>query len=171
MKTQNIRDILGVTQIEMAAILGVSRSHIAMFEIGKRNLPIHANQILAQLLSHLQESNTFAKVDPHEMQQQTERRKHIENLLVENEYQRQILDKKIAAVERKVIAQGNFVKLANQILQSAANKNAESSHRGFLEQKSAKVESGDAGAILVKLQLKQELLEVERKYLQSLQGN
>ena len=54
MKKNNRSDsyacMLGVTQQEMAELVGVTRGHWSMFDIGKRDLPRDAYEKLAQLL-------------------------------------------------------------------------------------------------------------------------
>ena len=167
MSTASVCSLLGLTQQELAGLLGVSRSQLAMFETGKRGLPVKATELLAQLLTHAQDAKTVVKVDPNAARQQSHRRQHIERLLVENEYQRLTIEKKVAAAERKVTAHVNLSKLANEVLQTTG-KSADTNRKTFFAHKSAQVESADAGANLVKLQLKQELLDVERKYLESL---
>ena len=49
-KTDNIRSLLGLSQENLALLLKVSRSQIAMYELGKRNLPVHAMEMLAIML-------------------------------------------------------------------------------------------------------------------------
>jgi transcriptional regulator with XRE-family HTH domain len=52
MKTKNvIREKLGITQEDLAVLLGISRSYLALFELGKRSLPVEAKQKLAALIN------------------------------------------------------------------------------------------------------------------------
>ena len=54
----NIRALTGMSQENLALLLQVSRSQIAMFESGKRNLPIQAMEKLALLLTLSQKEST-----------------------------------------------------------------------------------------------------------------
>ncbi len=47
-KDHAISTYLGITQLELAMLLGVSRSQFSMFELGKRDLPLHAMQLLGE---------------------------------------------------------------------------------------------------------------------------
>ena len=53
------RDFLGITQEQMAVILGISKSLLSMYELGKRDLPTHALVKLAALSNHV--NNTINK--------------------------------------------------------------------------------------------------------------
>lgn len=53
-RTPTIKNILGLTQEEMAMVLGISKSHWAMFATGKRDIPLAAKQNLTVLLQVVQ---------------------------------------------------------------------------------------------------------------------
>ena len=57
-KTSAIRVHLGLNQADMAKILGVSRSHYSMHELGKRPLPLGSMQALAALLVQLNDTQS-----------------------------------------------------------------------------------------------------------------
>jgi transcriptional regulator with XRE-family HTH domain len=46
----SIREILGITQEKLAILIGVSRSQLSLYEIGKRSLPRNATINLAEIL-------------------------------------------------------------------------------------------------------------------------
>ena len=51
MKKENaIRKLLGINQHDLALLLQVSRSQVAMYESGKRRLPLQAMEKLSKLL-------------------------------------------------------------------------------------------------------------------------
>ncbi|MGH2664759.1 helix-turn-helix domain-containing protein [Flavobacterium sp.] len=100
--TTTIKSILGLSQIEMALLLGVSKSQWSMYEIGQRDLPLTAKKKLTALLSHLQnskgisaEKQNFTALEQIKTQEWLENEKH--NL----EYKEQLLDRKIRAIEKK----------------------------------------------------------------------
>lgn len=53
-KRGEVKDLLGLTQDEMALVLNISRSQWSMFKSGQRDLPLAAMQQLAGLLDGLQ---------------------------------------------------------------------------------------------------------------------
>jgi len=53
MRTHNeIRKSLGLTQEQMAMLLGVSRSQLAYYELGRRDLPPKAWTVMRELVTH-----------------------------------------------------------------------------------------------------------------------
>ena len=104
MKKENtIRQMLGMTQEKIAMLLGISRSQWAMFELGKRNLPAAAQQLLAELLTHVQSPET-AKSITQPAKQEGKEQKIIENALLENQYQLLLVSREITALEKKANA-------------------------------------------------------------------
>lgn len=83
---QPIRALLGMNQTDMALLLGVSRSHYAMFEIGKRDLSLKATQLLAEILNHMQLPAKSLVARPIERQIATAKNSRLEEFLRENEY-------------------------------------------------------------------------------------
>ena len=99
--SQPIRELLGMNQHDMAMLLGVSRSHYAMFEIGKRDLPANATQILANMLVNVQTPTKVTKKNPLQAQINKEIYSKFERLLRENEYQQLLIAKKIEHLLKK----------------------------------------------------------------------
>ena len=50
---KRLREALGITQTELAGLLGVNRGRVAMAEIGKRHLPSEARSFVAWMLDEL----------------------------------------------------------------------------------------------------------------------
>lgn len=61
-KRTTIREQLGVTQEELALLLKVTRSQLAMYELGKRDLPVAAKKQLSELLLYVMEQSATTKV-------------------------------------------------------------------------------------------------------------
>lgn len=51
-----IREVLGITQEQASLLVGVSRTHFAMYELGKRDLPTHAMLKLTRLWQFVNEN-------------------------------------------------------------------------------------------------------------------
>ncbi len=111
--TQPIRALLGMNQYDMAMVLGVSRSHYAMFEIGKRDLPANATKILAEMLANVQAPVKVTKKNPLQAQINKAMYSKFEQLLHENEYQQALISKKILQLTKKYEKQTQLTKLAN----------------------------------------------------------
>ena len=60
-KNKNIRDVLGITQEELAMLLGITRTQLAMYETKKRDIPLSAKQKLAELLTSLQKNKSISE--------------------------------------------------------------------------------------------------------------
>lgn len=160
-KENSIRTLIGITQQELAMILGVSRSQLAMFETGKRDLPLPAQQLLAEILTHLQSTPTktakAATPEPTIPQ--------LEALLHANEYQLLLSQRKTAAAQRKQQLQNNRAKLAEFLNARPAGKSAPALPN-LLTTKMI-TEKSDPSTILIEQQLKQELLKMEQALLES----
>lgn len=156
----SIKTLLGFTQKEMAILLGVGYSHYTMFESGKRSLPLHATQKLAELLLHVK-TQEAKKQSPTDEKYEEQWKNLIESSLRENQYQILLTEKKIAALEKKQHA-------ANQrtLLNASLSKNKKTNHP-LLAAKIAKQSRQDHATDLMKLLLKRELLHVEQHFLQS----
>ena len=168
MKNENtIRQLLGMTQEDIATLFGISRGRWAMFEIGRRSLPLAAQQLLAALLSHMQ-SNETAKRLPQSAKQQQHEQKIIESLLHENEYQQLLLTKKTTALEIKCKAKIKTLQVTHFLSNRAESKS--DLHNALLQSisgKASRMLEIHGSASLFKLQLKQELLILEQQLLES----
>jgi len=103
MKTKPfIRNLLGLTQLEMAMLLRISRSQYSMYELGRRDLPLHAQQRLTEILTHVKgnemKSQTLPVPTPQQLSQQ---HKQLTRLLRENEFQQLVVSRKIAEIEER----------------------------------------------------------------------
>ena len=100
-RTTNITALLGISQRQIALLLQVPRAQWSMYELGKRNLPLKTKQLLAEMLVFLRVENKGPKVVQHLIEQQELKKKCLEKLLRENEYQLYAIGKKIAPLETK----------------------------------------------------------------------
>lgn len=60
-KDNTLKNILGLSQVETAHMLGIERGQWSMFVSGKRDLPLKATQQLAVVLKHLHEKESLSK--------------------------------------------------------------------------------------------------------------
>lgn len=157
-KHSSLRLSLGVKQHEIAMLLNVSRSQWSMFESGKRNLPLHATQKLAELLSQAKPDEKQNKKSTNDNLQY---QKIIENMLLENEYQTAITNKKITALEKKI----DTAQRRSILIETLTNTNK--NQQRLLAPKTAKYSQHDFPLELLKLTLKLELLIHEKLLLES----
>lgn len=160
-ETKNFRTLLGFKQEELAQLLQVSRSQLSLYEIGKRSLPIHASEKLAQLLLLTQQDSNVNKQKP-------SMNKHLNatlnSMLLKNQHQQLIVASKIKALQKKEIAivasQNSVIKLLEQAKTKKEKKVIESIS------KPSKVNQLEfISATLIQLQIKQEVLTFEEKVI------
>lgn len=161
MKTStSISKTLGLTQKEMAQLLDVSRSLLSLYELGKRDLPLKAKQRLEQLLEQTQIQKAGAK-DGHTLLTQ-DFQTHLHSLLQENTFQTQLIQRKIATLKRKQDTAANL----NHLMQVLAEKPNDGTPRFALSDKDKAKSKTNHAPDLAKLELKCELLAVERAFLE-----
>jgi transcriptional regulator with XRE-family HTH domain len=164
-KEQTITAILGITQQDVAMLLGVNRSQWSMFESGKRDLPLAAKQLLAEMLTYVQAPETTAKSTIPLLAQAT--LPQLERLLRENEYQQLLTARRIAAATKKQEAQLRVLKLAEFLSTRDHGKQAINPLPDVIARKVSCVTASPVANLLVAQQLKQEMLELEKLLLES----
>lgn len=166
MKDQSYTSLLGVTHIELAMLLGVSRPLVTLFELGQRDLPAPAKQKLADLLLHLQSAEATAKRTKPSPTQNQAAKAHLGRMLKENEYQRVLTAKKIEALHKKIDAQTRRAQLSDFLnARKAAGKTDPDTPLYRLRDKTQKSSTHNMPNLLLTLELKQELLAYEEKLL------
>jgi transcriptional regulator with XRE-family HTH domain len=164
----NPREVLGLTQDQIAILLNVSRSHWAMYERGERDLPTSAFLVLGDIMAYAQ---TVAAKSAPKTEQQPEQAAalhvSLQKMLKENQYQREHLARKLALLERKQEAQGKALQLAAYL--KAKNPNAKERETQLLNRINAKATKGVTHKMLlqiIKWQIKLEMLQVEKRLLE-----
>lgn len=160
--------LLGLTQIQMAALLKVHPSQWSMYESGQRDLPHTPTQVLAEMLSYLQLENKSLKVKQHRNEQEELMKNYIEKLLSENEYQLQKMGKKLALAERKYHNNIHVIGLIDYLAKLSSTE--EALDRELLKSIASKAESDlkkSGLAELTHLRIKEELLQQEKIVLHS----
>ncbi len=112
----SMREKLGITQEKLALLLGVSRSQLSLFEIGKRSLPVDAKIKLASLLEQINEKYE-EKYTEEDKLLKTEKVKILERLIQNNLMKQYILNKKIKIIDqkhKKLKATENLIQILDQ---------------------------------------------------------
>lgn len=164
-KEHPIRTLLGVKQEEIAMLLGVSRGHWSMFELGKRDLPLPAKQLLAEMLAYVQSIDAAAK--PSNPLQLNTTQQRLERLIVENEYQQLLTARKIAAATKKHETQQRLLKLAAFLEARGLAKHAVTRLPEAIVGKASKALEAPISDRLLEQQHRLELLELEKLLLES----
>jgi transcriptional regulator with XRE-family HTH domain len=101
-KDKKIRELLGLKQEDMALLLRVTRSQWAMYEIGKRDLPIVAQLKLGEMLAFIQQPKNAAVDSFLDLKsEEAKTRKVFENLKLINKHRQILTEHKLKAIEKK----------------------------------------------------------------------
>jgi transcriptional regulator with XRE-family HTH domain len=172
-KKETIRELFGISQEELAVLLKINRSQIAMFETGKRDLPSAA-------MLQLYEMYLFAKEKASELpstislmnSQVLQKKKAVEDMIKENHFKQYALEKKLTALEKKY----NSYLMAFQLINYYDNHDSKNyelgKEMGCVLGKIAlnKLEKNGLG-LITKYQIKKEVLQAEEKILLTYQKN
>jgi transcriptional regulator with XRE-family HTH domain len=112
MKKETIRAMLGLTQQEMAMLLNVSRGQWSMYESNRRNLPLAASLRLGEIITYMLSPEGKAHKNlPDTDKEANEIKKGLEKRLKENNYQQQVITRKIAKAQQKLEQYSKAAKL------------------------------------------------------------
>jgi transcriptional regulator with XRE-family HTH domain len=103
LKKGNIRELLGVSQGEMAALLKINRAQWSMFESGRRNLPPDARIEYNNLILYVQSAKEeAAKKKPKPAQPNERTARKLKLSLLTNLNRQRIASKKTGSLQKKV---------------------------------------------------------------------
>ncbi len=163
-KEYAIRNLLGITQQDAALLFKVSRSQWSMFELGQRDLPLAAQQLLAEMLTHVQSGHTGKSVT---LEKVATQHRHVERLIRENEYQQLRLARKAAEVAKKQEAQQRLAHVLDFLQSQQTGTQKAAGVLQTIASKAAPVLAPDHSATLIEHELKQEVLVLEKLLLES----
>lgn len=168
-KIEKIRNQFGLTQNDLALLLRVTRSQLAMYESGKRDLPLAAKEQLAEMLGYIQKKPFRVIANKTLLKEQEEqKRKVLKDMIVVNKHKQLLLDKKINVLERKQQDNLKSLHLVAFLEKQSANKSADHAHIVQLFETKANSEIAKRGlTTITKLQLKKEVLLAEEQLLES----
>lgn len=164
-KDYTISTYLGMTQQELAMLLGVSRSQFSMFELGKRDLPLAAKQLLGELLNYIQSYEVSAKSALPDAPKAS--LPQLERLQRENHYQQLLTERKIAEATKKLQAQARLLQLSVFLSSRKGSSATAIKFPTVLARKTNKATETPLLELIVEQQLRKELLELENLLLES----
>ncbi len=165
-KDSAVTKMFGLSQHDMAMLLGVSRSQLAMYELGQRSLPTAAMLKLASLMQQ-QGRQKQANKNPDLKKQQAKIKTLLEKMLRENEYQLLRMERKIAGVSKKIETAGKLTQLAGYLESGEDKKEIDKVTHDFIKRKALKTVDSDDAVLLLQLEIKKELLVFEKSLLEA----
>lgn len=157
-KQLTIREQLGLKQEELALLLQVTRSQLSLYEIGKRKLPAHAIAKLATLLSFAQSKSETEEL---EAKNEPTERGLLKRLLIKNQHQQLLVEKKLQALQKKENAAKASNKIVNHLIEQAKTKK----EMKLIESLALKKKYENNVESIVLLQIKKEVLAFEEKII------
>ena len=159
-KKENLRDVLGITQEELAMLLSITRTQLAMYETNKRDIPLTSKEKLADILTTLHKNKSISKYSNSIIE--TEKKKVSEWLQKEFkdlEYKVVLLDRKI---EKVMQVRKNAFKAFGvvQYLESKNDKHHEQRLANTIKKRVEKTLNKQNLQHLHELELKKENLEM-----------
>ena len=166
-KHDNIRDLLGITQEDLAALLKISRAQLSMYEIGKRELPSTAIIQLADILRYLQEDAPKSADTTSLLKEQAiQKGKALEEMRKENHFKQLVVEKKLNILEKKYKANLSAFQLTKYLeKQDTENGKLESHLLKTIERKALAELNKNGLAIITKYKIEKEVLEAEEKII------
>lgn len=167
---ENIRKQIKLTQGDLAMILGVSRGHLANYEIGLRDLSAKTLVALSQierffLSDKATESKEFEKAEVLNQK----KKDFLENTLKENGLKQLSCERKMERMKANYDTAIKQLQLIDFLNDKTDNKDA--LHPGalsLLQEKAAKAFDKNGPLKLLQLELEQKMLQHEEQLLQSL---
>lgn len=97
-----IRELFGISQQDIAALLKISRAQWSMYESGKRSLPFEAKKQFALLLSHMQSAKQAEKKQtPLSIPPNKKTIQKLESSLLANQHRQFLTANKITSLQKK----------------------------------------------------------------------
>lgn len=163
--SNTIRDLLGITQQDMALLLRVSRSQLSLFELGKRSLPVDAMIKLSAILSHIKKATSETKVVlPVNEMEEKKKKKSIEALLFLNKKKQLVLDKSTKTILKKQLKDEASLKLAAYLKNTSDAFDLHLSKA--IEARTSSKNDSKNKEQLFKNQLNKEILLLEQKFFE-----
>lgn len=165
MKEKNtLKSLLGIEQEDIAIVLGISRSHLAMYGIGKRSLPLHAKEEFIKILQFFKNKQLENKEMENFMRgEELYMRTIFEKEIQLNEYKIHVLGKKIKKTER--LRNENLMALRLADYLDVQTDNARTAGMGKTIRSIAMEAFKRNNALLLKYVVRKETLEQQSKII------
>jgi transcriptional regulator with XRE-family HTH domain len=163
---QRIRELLGLTQEQLAMLLGVSRSQLSLYELGLRELPTAALQQLAEMLSVVQNVNASIRMKSRAAEEKGQNHVTLQKLLKENSFQQERLTRKIVVMEETYQTNLTGVHLVKHLVSKGEFKLPHQTDLlGVLERRMSRALEKNGYSKIIQHQIKLKVLQQEEKVL------
>lgn len=165
-KGKTISKLLGLKQEELAMLLKVHKSQLAMFETGKRGLPAAALLVLAPMLEFVQKVKLQSGSAEVLKSQVEQKRKVVTYLLKENKYHQTEISKKLEKLEDKYQVNLSVIQLMRFLEEEAIIKGETPDVLlKLIESRAATDLKKNNWEVIIKYKIKYEVLKAEEKVL------
>ncbi|UOX34522.1 helix-turn-helix domain-containing protein [Flavobacterium sediminilitoris] len=165
-KKGTIREELGVSQSDLAIVLKVSKTQLAMYETGRRDLPSDVLLKLADMVIFVRKvKNSSIETAAYLKEENKKMKRYLEGEILINKHRQLILEKKISRVEKKYednIAKLKFVAYLKKMNDKDSLIDA---HLKLMEVEAIKEMGQNGYQLQEKYKLKKRTLEDYEKYL------
>lgn len=163
----NIRELLGVSQEEMAALLKISRAQWSMFESGKRHLPFEAEKQFGEMAAYVKSAKEeAAKKKPEPVEPNEKAIKKLKDSLIKNQHRQLITAKKMNRFRKKQ-ANAETAMHLNKYFENNKEGQPEYIHNYIADIIKRAKENAQISesAEMIELQVKLQVLQYEEKLL------
>lgn len=102
MKNTSLKNSIGLSQDEIAIVLGINRSQWSMYESGLRDLPLEAKKKLSLMVGHIQKAKgNSSENKKHIAVEEKRKQEWLQQQYAGLHYSQELLDRKILAAESK----------------------------------------------------------------------
>ena len=162
----NISNLFGISQRNLAMMLKVSRSQLSMYELGLRPLPLAARQQLAEMTKLFNEAYSSKSSKFLDKGEAREHAKTLKKLLNDNLHEQYSLTGIIETAADKYNARINTLSLLQKLsLKVGKSESGEPSLPELLEGKTARSLKKESWSQLVQYKIKLKALQEEEKLL------
>ena len=163
---QRLRYLLGITQEELAMLLGISRSQLSLYELGLRELPTAALQKLAEMISVLQNADVSKLRKSRTAGEGKKHQADLTKQLTENNFKQQLLVHKINSLTEKHDGDLKKLHLFQHLIGKGEHKEShQHSLLGVLERRTDRALEKNSDSKVVQYQIKLKVLQEEEKLL------
>ena len=166
MKNESMKSQLGATNEEMCSLLDVSPGQWAMYSSGKRKLPQHAMEKLAILLTQIHPVHALSKNTFQITHIDARQHRMLQCMWEENEDKRHVIAKKLVIAQRKHEAAVRRSQLAGAISNDTVRRPPNKAENDIIKRAGQVMETDDV-LCLVRLEIRQELLELEKMLIEA----
>lgn len=158
------RELLGLSQDDLCHLLRVHKSQLAMFEIGKRNLPHEATLQLVAICKHLISFEAKRPSFPETKEESQKIRKFLEDKIVDNKKKQTLIENKLRRIKNKYEKAISVIQFADYLENHPTeNLNIDMEYVAALKRRAYYTIQANKHLPQVKLQMELEMLKLKHE--------